>query len=572
MIARWLKPVALASVLAAPMAHAADVHEFVPAGTVFYNGMTEALPKTRLADAYPPSWQDLTSPTLDDDPAKLADEGGPAAGMLVALLQDYYASWAEDDHPLTRFGIAQEGEYAVYTVGALPVVRASIDDPSALQDRLAHAEQAAGIKPTQRKIHGTAVRRYGFSLSESGQDLNLIAAIHDGQAVLTLTGSAIPEDAVATALGADRPDSSLAESGRPGKLSKRHDLIDGSVAYLDHEAIVAGITDPEANRFGAMIRPLMETWYGAEQPVPFDKLRQQACHQEASEMATSWPYSVSGFSDIAPKAQQVAISNLVRVANDDVSGQLSRLRGHIPKAVDQRAILELGVGLHIQELVPALRQLAEDFKQDERQCQAMRSAQKAVHSQSIGQLSIIAQTLGDTRGISASLLALDQANEATEGEAQGSGAASPRAVLEVANAKPAALWRFTKSALGLSNDVADPEPGGEPVAIPGVGGLGLDWQVALRNNALIMLLGDTPLPKAAGEEGLEANGVLRVREDIGALAEADEAYSQSLGQGVPGLPSIAAPASVEAVNAYLDMGLDFTDDGIGLDMVISPAN
>ena len=569
MLHRCRFALAAMTLAASPLANAADVHDYVPADTVVYNGVTEAFPKTQLSDAYPSSWQEFTAPGADDSPDQLADEGGPGAGVLLALVHHYYASWAEDDYPLARFGAAKNSEYALYTVGALPVMRLGLDKPSAFREQLKAAEKAAGVKPTKGKIQGVSVRRYGFSVAQSDNNLDLIAAIQDGQAVLTLTGSAIPADALATALGAEAPEASLAESNRAGKLAKRHGFIEGSIAYLDHEAIVAGITNPEANRFGAMIRPLVETWYGSSNPIPFDKLRQEACHQEASEMATSWPYSASGFSDIAPKAQRVRISNVVRVANSGVTKQLARLRGHIPTATDQRALLELGIGLHVQELVPALRQLAEDFKQNKTKCETLRTAQKAVHAQSFGELSVIARTLGDTRGVTASLLGLDSPDEGASGEGSSGNGVNPRGVVEIANTDPMALWRFIRGSLSLPEDVANPEPDGKPVAVSDVAGFGTQWRVALRDNALVILAGDTALPKAAGEKGLDANGILSVREDIGRLARASETYSQSLGTNVPGSGMIAM---AESINAYLDMGLDFTNQGVGFDMEISPAN
>lgn len=568
---RWIQlTLGVTALVGAPLATAASVHSHVPADTVFYSGMDSDFPKARLAEAYAPAASLMDFITENTDPAEAAEEGGPGAGMLAALYSDYSASWGEDERPMARFGMAADGEYAFYTVGALPVVRITADDTDALESRIEAAHEAAGIKPAEGKIGDVEIQRYPFSVEQAGTRLDLVTAIHDGQGILTLTGTGIPDSAVATALGDSQPDKSLADSGRADQLAERHELIGGNISYLDHAAITAGLADPEANRFGRMIKPLLEAWGSADE-IPFEALRKPACRKEVTALAKTAPYSVTGFNEINAKAERIQMRSLVRLTSNKVTEQLARLRGHIPTATDQRSLFEVGLGLHIQEVVPALRQLASNFTETKYECMRLRDAQKAVHSQSIGQLGMVAATLGDTRGMTASLLefgATDNGDGDAKGGDTGTNALSDlRGVVEIATTDPGALWQLASSSLSLPADTKPPEPGGDPVALdPGMGP-DLQFQAAVRQNALLVLVGDTPLPKAAGEKGLEPNGLISLREDLGRLARSmDGPATGAFG----GETADDALATAKALNAYLDLGLDVTDDGIAIDTEMGP--
>jgi hypothetical protein len=567
---RWLRfTLGLTALAGAPLAIAAGVHSHVPADTIVYSGMSADFPKARLAEAYAPAGSLADFITETTDPATAAEEGGPGAGMLAALYSDYSASWGEDERPMARFGMAKDGEYAFYTVGAVPVVRVTADDPQALEDRLEAAHEAAGIKPAEGRIGDVEIQRYPFSVEKSDTRLDLVAAIHDGQGILTLAGTGIPDAALATALGEDKPSESLADTGRPGKLADRHGLVNGNVSYVDQAAIAAGLADPEANPFGRMIKPLLQAW-GAEDEIPFDALRKPACRKEIPALAATAPYSVSGFNEINPKAERVQMRSLVRLTSSEVTEQLNRLRGHIPTATDQQALFEFGLGLHIQEVVPALRQLSANFTDTQYECTELRDAQKAVHSQSIGQLGVVAATLGDTRGFTASLLELGYDNgdeDAADTGNKGGALNTARGVIEIATTDPGALWQLASSSLSLPADTKTPEPGGDPVAVdPGMG-LNLQFRAAVRQNALLVLVGETPLPKAAGEKSLEPNGLLSVREDLGRLARS---MGDSAGNALGDENAKDALATAKALNAYLDMGLDITEDGIAIDTEMGP--
>jgi len=556
----------LTAITAPGIAGAASVQAHIPADTVLYNGITAEFDKAGLAAAYGAAAPMSSLAEGDRDPAEATQEGGPGAGMFAALAADYNASWAEDDQPLARFGVAADGEYALYTVGALPVIRVAVEDPKAFRSRLQAAQQAAAIEPERTRSAGIRTRRYPFEMDEDEGNLELVVTVHDGHGVITLAGDGIPDDALAIALGAEEPATSLAERKRPSNLTERHEFVEGSVGYIDHEAIIAGLTNAEANRFGRMIRPLMEAW-GEGDSLPFAAMRNEACHNEATEWAATWPYSSSGYTDVDADADRVQTRNLVRVHSEFVRNQLANLRGRIPTVTEAQPLMEFGLGLRIQEVIPTLRQLAERFKQVERDCGLLRKAQKAVHEQSIGQLEIVSRTLGDTRGMTATLV---DVKETPGGSADSSddSTATPQGVIEIATSDPAGLWRLVASGLGLGNQAPRPKPGGEPVSFEAGMGLDADWQAAIRNNSLVMLVGGAPLPDMAGETGLQPNGVLRLRENVARLAEIagreDGMLPDSVAeQGMLGL--------TESLNAYLDTRLDVTKRGIAFDVTLTPA-
>lgn len=532
----------------------------VPADTVAFIGYNEPVPLETLTSILPGGYPGLEAmpPAADMDPEAATREAGPAAGVLAALGREYLASLGEDDYPLQRFGIGDGLAFGVYAVRALPVLRLGIDDREAFHGVLDRAEAAAGVQGTPFEQGDARGRRYTIPTRDEGTALDLVVATHRGFAVFTLAGTGIDEASLATALGTATPGRSLADSGRIADLAKRYGTTPGTTGFIDHEALVAGLTGAEDSRLAAMLGEIASAW-GASDDYPLPGLSDPACRKDARAIAAKWPHTVMGLTELDANTRRLGSRTVIAATDTALMNEIARLRGHIPNAMSGRPLAGLGLGLDVSQLVPVIQGLAQRFTQAPFECPAIRAAQQRLASQPLGQMGMFTAMIGDVRGIS---LALESLRPSQGGGAPVSG----DGVIEIATGKPQVLWQMAQSSLGLPADQA-PSMGGPAVDVPQAMAPDTRVRAALRENALVLLLGDSELTDAAGETDVEPNGVFSLRYDYGrAMALMSEHMDEA------GADEKRMFRALGESDLYYDLGMDITERGFRLDLTLTPGD
>jgi hypothetical protein len=526
----------------------------VPADTIAFTGYTDTTLPIREISSLWGELEGLASVNAAS-PKAASDEGGPGVGLLARLYNAYMASLTEDERLLGRFGTLDGDGLGLYAVGALPVLRVSIEQPDAFWQQIDSIESEAGISANSNNRDDTRLRRYRLGNKDDAA-AQLVVATHDRDAVITFDGPGINDDALALALGERQPESSLADSGQLSAVADTHGLQAGATGFIDHERIVAGLTGASGSRFGDMLGAIASARSESGAEPSLATIRTSACRQDARAIAAQWPHTAVGLTEIDSDQRRFQTRLAVAGSNQGVMETVQALRGHVPQATTAPAMLELGVGLNIQQLVPTLKDLAQRFTTGDYKCQVLRQAQQQISSQPIGQLGMVTAMLGDIRGVGAAIMGVEP----------GSGPApvTGDAVVEIATPEPKALWQSATSTLGLTAK-GEVTSGGDPVAVSG--GIPLppdvNLRVALRENTLMILTGQADPGDAAGESDLEANGLLRISYDYAALAAAAEAGGADRMGGKEAARAIKA---LKGFDVRYTTELDATADDLRLDI------
>lgn len=525
----------------------------VPAEAVLFSGYTaDSLPITDLTTA----WGELSDAGGSDDlpsPATAAENDGAAAGMLTGMYRAYLEDFHDGKTLLDSFGRAPGGAVGVYTVGSLPVMRVDLADKQRFWQRIDRIEADAGIKPKATDGSAARSRRYAFKTDADNTEVSLLVATHRGDAVVTVTGAAVPSDAIALALGETMPERSLADSGKLERLAKRYGTQAGATGFIDHEALIGGLTGASESRFARMLAHVDPQ--GSE--TASELFTNKACREDARAIAAMWPHTVFGITEVDSDAQRVGGRLALGIDDDQVLKALTQMRGRIPEPTSKETVLDLGLGLRLQNVAMSVQQLSDRFTGADFGCPRLKRSQQRLTNQGLGRLEMVTRMVGDIRGVGLAVMALKPGS--------GMSPVGGDAIVEIATPDPESLWRTANSMIGLKAE-NQPEPGGSAVAVSGLGAPGVPTlRVALRDNALVVLVGDAQLDHAAGETELEANGMMRLRYSGPALGQAiqDSGVSRRAGSEAQ-----QALASVRGTNLRYDMSLDIASNGIHFDSVI----
>ena len=120
------------------------VLEYVPADTVFFAGSVEPLDFAKTLEMSSKMGFDysaMMSAGFDDLKSDLGD-APDAAKVLVSIYGDYLE--AVNKKSVKELGLRSELNMAVYTVGALPVIRIELDGTDAFSNAIAKIEADQG--------------------------------------------------------------------------------------------------------------------------------------------------------------------------------------------------------------------------------------------------------------------------------------------------------------------------------------------------------------------------------------------------------------------------------------------
>ncbi|HKJ94028.1 MAG TPA: hypothetical protein VKA32_00195 [Gammaproteobacteria bacterium] len=494
----------------------ASLLAMVPADTVFYSGYSKPFDPQPYLDAWHVAFP--LGDKMNDafDPKRATDEGGAALGVLAALERMNLKQMSEGKRTATYFGASKETVFAAYAVGALPVLRYRLADQETFWKRVDAAEKEAGVSVKPTDDGDATVRRYPFKAHTDDGNLQLVLATRDGYAIATLDGPGIDADHLEMALGNSLPKRSLADSDRLQTIAKRVGTEPWATGFIDHEAVVAGLTGDEGSDFGRMLDNITTAW-GADKDL-FASLREPACRDDARAIAALWPRTVFGITHLDEDKAEIDSRIAVESTDSDLMAEIMRLRGHIPTVSETRPPLGLGLGLNLSEVVPVMQSLLARFSKATFKCPPLVQAQQQAMKQNVAQLGMFTAMVGDVKGVGAAFSAI----KGVDDPAQISGTAT----VEVATDKPDTLWQLMQGMLGLPADQA-PKAGGAPVEVPGALTQGRQVRAAIRDNALVFLIGDASLTGAAGEDNVDPNGLLSFDYDLGRMASTIAAASKA---------------------------------------------
>lgn len=323
---------------------------YVPVDTAFFVGVTQADWARELGAGSGLYRYALESIASDAKAATAAH--GPAAGVLVGLLQAQRDAVARGERPFAVHGLPADAVMGAYSVGQTPVLRWQLDDPERFWQTVDAAERRAGTAAAaSEKGEAISLRRYALELP--GQPLELVLATADGFAVAALHAPEHGSGSLDRILGLERPSGPLTPA-RFEELARSYGLARGSVAFVDNERLLNPLGEKEGDALAARIGRIVRAAAGPRLPPSLAALGTEGCRQALALLPDFWSGTVIGMTDFDPAKGRLEQRVVLESPHQRWLAGLESAQGKIPALVQAPStIFGLGIGLDASEWLPA---------------------------------------------------------------------------------------------------------------------------------------------------------------------------------------------------------------------------
>lgn len=255
------------------------VLSFVPADSPYLLAATEAFPED-LRERY---WA-MAASSLSEVQVALTEqlnEGSTGEPLVDALLRELDGKLNRDG--LRSLGLDEAGQFAIYGLDVLPVIRASLSDSVAFRDAIARIEADAGQEIPTGELDGQAYWRLGEP------DGAVYMAIIDEQTlVITLIPMALESTVLPIALGQQMPEQTMASNDAVVDMMADYGFLQQAFGYVDFEGL--------ANLILADQGPVM-SWMREEAELDLTEFGPQ-CQKETMDLVRIAPRMVFGVTQI----------------------------------------------------------------------------------------------------------------------------------------------------------------------------------------------------------------------------------------------------------------------------------
>lgn len=469
----------------------------VPADTVMYLGGSAdpgLVQQMRNIPLMPVSQSELSEliQELHD-----AGEDSPAARFARHLLADLLTHSTTYGTLVDHYGFDLASPQAIYMDGLVPVIRIGVTDEATFWAPLDEASAASGLSSTDTQLGDTTVRTWRLN-PEDDRSVDLAIRVKDG--VATISFFIYSDDLAAKRLrmALDLPEQSLADSGELQEIQKTYGLDESMTAFIHLERLARGILEPGSNSLAHQLHPVIQASSGKS----IEQQLEASCRNELVALIAQMPRLVAG--NTGPTSgSELNSRSVLELKNGAVVENLSKLRGHIPahsREVDNQ-ILGLGLGLNIDNLVPATTALWNQFTQADFSCPQLVSAQQQMANVSPAMMGLFAGMAQGTSGAGFSLYDLQLSPTQPIPEQYDF-------LLSIATANPQPLLSLLSST-----------PFGRMISIPQDGSLkeldlsfvapGMSVNAGIQGNHIVVFKGEKAQQAVdkIGAESLDANGL-----------------------------------------------------------------
>lgn len=468
-----------------------------------------------------------------------------ATGLLNAVADEFEdTTWQQF---AARNGIALDRHWAAYGVGLAPVVRADLDDEGKFEALLARLEKAAGTPLKQATIDGVAYRRLPL------QKVQLVLAVHQRQYIAALLPVTADEAALRLALGLDRPDQSLARSGRLRDLARDRDYLPYIVGDIDTRALLTRVL--------AGGDPLSDAMRGLANVGALPATERATCVAEAARIAARAPDLSLGLAKL--DATHVSQRFDVRLA-PDIARAFEAVRLDLPGlGTAQPGAIDFAFGLPVAPIRDFWSAQVKAVAAQPFECPALAPLNKAF---ALGGNQLIMLGVPPLSLLTGVRVAVDRIDLGDDGD-------KPRIEgrLLLGSSDPAALFALVQSTLKPLAGI-DLEADGKPVelpadAIPDLAGKA--W-IAMNERGIGMAIGSDAGSALAGmlaERGGQPGQFVHYHFDGAAYADIIAQWNRTLASATSALPPAEAADLARQLKATEDAvrRIDHVDGGLRVD-------
>ncbi|WP_339143549.1 hypothetical protein [Pseudoalteromonas galatheae] len=536
--------------------------EYVPADTAVFWGQLTPFEQQKYLSFMPKELRQVQN--IEEITGLLRKENDKHLDFVATLLEQYNLALTSPEQMKAILGMGDTVRSVFYTVGLLPTLRYELADPEAFQRTIKMAAKDAEITYQEDTLDGVALTRYQLEFAPEAK-IELITSVQ-GQWVTTTFNTPINTEAdLKVALGIAKPAQSLAQSGKLEQYNTQFGFDGSSIAFLNHVAIVDGITANKQSDFTRMLDNILQLGGGTEKLAA---VRAPECQADYSEIANLWPATVLGTKNIqfTNSAIDFEVDTVVVGQDAELMKALGSIRGFIPAHVTngEEKVLGFGYGVDVAKVAPLVNTLWGRFTKAEFKCSELVALQQQAKQNSPMAIAMMTGMANSVKGVSASVFDLVM-------EPNDQGTPEPKtfdALVTLSAEDPLVLVNTVKGLAPMLGQIQIPEDG-TPVSInqyiPSPQPLDMDIKLAVKGDHLVLYTGEkaTVIAEKMASQVLESNGMTHFSMDMQAfvapLLEAAKATGQPMPEGIDAFLQ---------QNMVFEFSMDVADHGLvfGTDM------
>jgi len=381
------------------------VLNYIPENTAVFSGQLTPFPiKTyinSITDTYSVPPDEIMKSLYGSESY---DPTNTKVNFFLSLTQTYLQNMQNADAFMTTFGIAEEIQGYLYTLGIVPVFKIDVINPDAIWALLDKAEAESGFTHEQRKIKQRDYRAYKLSEEIDAEQLELIISQHNNILTITFNSSLNEPLLLENTLGITPVENALAHSNLLNDIISKHGFTKDAISYINHQALVQAFTSPNESLLGQHIAKLMTL----QEQDYLQVYQQPQCKAELTSIASNWPRTVFGFNqfDINDDNTTFDMSMVVESNNQTILAALTQLTGFIPEYVSDlnNTVLALGIGIDISSLAPAISNIWTELQQPNYTCPPLQQMQSAVKQNNPIMLGMMTAMANGIKGVSGAVI------------------------------------------------------------------------------------------------------------------------------------------------------------------------
>ncbi len=530
--------------------------DYVPADTIVFSGQLTPFPIKQYLKHF--TYDKAAQNQLDELLKHLnANENPePAQVFFTSLIQTYSDATKSPEQLSQTYGIGDEVRALFYTVGLLPVLKYEIKSPGAFWQMLETAEVASGIVTEEHKSNNIAYKTYEI-YHENDFKLELVATINHGWATLTFNSPLNDQTMLEQALAITKPLKNLSDENTLHDIANKHDFDGSYLGFINHIAIINGLTGKDSNQFNQMLMSMTEM----SDEHPLSIIQTPACQQDLSEIVNDWPRTAFGLHDIAitDEAINMSAAMIIESNNLDIMKVLSSIRGFLPEHLNDanNKIMSIGLGIDVAKVTPFLKTIWDNLTQTTYTCQPLIELQKEIAKNNPIMSAMVTGMANGVKGVSFSLLDLQFSNENDKPELK-----KLDALFTLSANHPGSIFNSIKAFHPPLKDLKLAKDG-TPVNLekyfPLPTELGPAPDIAIKGNHLVLYRGNKAklIADNIAEQELVNNGFNSLSIDYQAFFTPFLEAAEFSGQQLP-----EQLQTLKDYNMKMHFSMDFTDKGI----------
>ncbi|WP_440053713.1 hypothetical protein ACSLBF_12495 [Pseudoalteromonas sp. T1lg65] len=532
--------------------------EYVPADTALFFGSLVPFDYEKYLSLMPAELRSVQQQEVFEQLSQ--GENHVALRFFAELMNRYSLALASEQQMKQQLGIDGPIRSLIYTVGLIPTIRVELAEPATLEKTVMQSADKTGIVYKTETLQGQSITRYDLQL-EGESPVELITSTKGKWFTLTVNTTFNNESDLAVALGLEKPQSSLANSQKLERYISDFNFDGNMISYLDHQAVVNGLTAQKPSRLSRMIDSLLSA--SGEQDA-LATIRSKECQTDYAAIAAKWPATVSGTTsqELTSSYYKSVVDTTIVINDDSLNNILMGLRGFIPAylAKQEDSLFGFGVGVDVAQLAPTVSAVWNQITTAEVSCPELVQLQAQIKQNNPMAIAMATGMAGSVKGISASFSAFDL--EFPNGQQTPPEVKALDGLVVLSADQPQTLIDTAKSLDPAFAQLEIPADG-SPVVLNDLFPLPpqIKQQVllAIKGQHLVLSVGEksAKLADTLSGEVIKSNGLIRTNFDLQSFFTMMADMMESSGETLP--PEFA---ELQKQNMSFGFELDLTEKGI----------